>query len=82
MLHVGGPQAVREGSHISKMPPHLLNNTIGVFAQLTLRASPPDCLHPFPIPRQNNNASQKLVLKEDNVLLHLLHLLIEVGEDI
>ena len=62
--------------------PHLLNNTIGVFAQPTLRPSPPHWLHPLPIPRQNNNASQKLILKEDNVRHHIPHLLVEVGEDV
>ena len=62
--------------------PTYLNNPIGVFAQPTLRPSPPHCLHPLPIPCQNDSASQKLVLKEDNVLFHIPHLLVEVGEDV
>ena len=60
----------------------LFNNTIGVFARSTRRASPTHCLHPFPILNQNNNATQKLVLKLQDCLLHILHLLIEVSGDI
>ena len=51
------------------------------FAMPTLRASPTNCLHRFPISGHNHNASQKLVLKLEDYLLHVLHLLIEVSGD-
>ena len=87
MLHVGSPPAAYHGSHFSRMPP-ILRWTPPPFAQqyhwlgLGLRPSPPHCLHPLPIPCQNDNAIQKLILKEDNVLLHIPHLLVQVGGDI
>ena len=87
MLVVTRPSMRGEGSQ--NCPPSrgalyllLLNNTIGVFAQPTLRPDPPHWLHPLPIPNENDTASQKLVLKLYDCLLHILHLLIEVSGDI
>ena len=89
MLHVGSPPAAYQGSHFSRMPPILrwtpapfAQQYHWLFAQPTLRPSPPHCLHPLPMPCQNDSASQKLVLKEDHVLLHIPHLLVEVGGDV
>ena len=73
-----------------KNPPHMVVDTYPICSTIPLGSlhnqhldpAPPHCLHPFPIPRQNNNATQKLVLKEDNVLLHLRHLLIKVAGDV
>ena len=90
MLHVGIPPAAYQGSHFSRMPPILrwtpppFCSTIplGSLHNPHLDPAPPHCLHPLPIPCQNDSASQKLVLKEDNVLFHIPHLLVEVGGDV
>ena len=91
MLHVGSPPAAYQGPvTLLKNAPHLevdstpLCSTIplGSLHNQHLDPAPPHCLHPLPIPCQNDSASQKLILKEDNVLLHIPHLLVEVGGDI
>ena len=88
-MHFAMPFRIRHAARcwspgrLSRVILLIFNKATAVFAQPTLKATPPiACLAFPPIPNQNDNASPKLVLKSEDCLLHILHLLIEVSRDI
>ena len=72
---LGGHLAFRAQEHEALS---MLRMACGMhLSQRALLRMPRRCTH-----RQNNDASRKLVLKENNVLLHIPHLLVEGGGDV